>query len=114
MKWYVRRTIDMPEKLFFSAMVNTMRAEGLERQECGIKETWAAYNKFYWGLEGPFDDKKHHALRLFASQLQLRYHFARITLPAMSSGRGRKGKFLFKAGELEAVLGDGYNADVMI
>jgi hypothetical protein len=96
LRW--RKTIEAPEFLFFSALANTMRKEGLTQQDFAGKALWKAYTTFLSAEK----------------QLHLKFHFLRITLPCMCSGRTASGKFIFHADFLANKLGDEYSETAIL
>ena len=86
-----RKTIGQPEFAFFSALANTMRRERLVQHDFAGKALWETYRAFV------------------GSERQLRFHFLRLTLPCMCSGRTAKGRFIFHAEFLEQKLGERYD-----
>jgi len=94
-----RKTLGPPEFAFFSALANTMRKENLLQHDFAGRALWETYRAFA-GLG------KHRR--------QLKFHFLRLTLPCMCSGRTGKGQFIFHAEFLEQKLGDRYDASIML
>ena len=91
-----RKTIEEPEYLFFSALVNSMRANNVLKRSWTGKALYGAYDEFFYStrdMDGPFESMKQDALARADGCLHTRYHFSRLALPSMTSRRERPGTF---------------------
>ena len=111
-----RKNIESPEFLFFSALVNSMRAKGVTQRGWTGRALYSAYDEFYYStrdMDGPFEPKKQDALKHADDCLHTRYHFSRLTLPSMTAARTGK-RFIFNEECLESRLGDRYDENVLL